>query len=67
MLKFGQVISDYDWKCVYNECEVEKKVENFHLFLRKQFEEYFPEKQIKIDNLDKKSRMSEDAIQSTLN
>ena len=51
---FGSVITQHSWREVIDEKDVDKKVVNFHTYLRKLLDEHFPEKVVKISSFDKK-------------
>ena len=54
ILSFGAAITQHNWSEVFGESDLDKKVTNFHSYIRKLVDEHFPEKVVKISSLDKK-------------
>lgn len=52
--KFEAALQSHSWVEVIETEDVDPKVQNFHGFIRKILDESFPEKTIKVSNLDKK-------------
>ena len=52
--QFGKEMTSHDWKEVLEVKDIDLKVKNFHATLRNQLDKFFPEKTVKISNLDKK-------------
>ena len=46
-------LTRYDWRDILDENDVNKKVSQFHKYLRHLLDKYFPEKSVTISNLDK--------------
>ena len=51
---FGEVLRSQNWEEVFNETDIDKKVEMFHQTLRKHLDLTFPEKTVKLSTLDRK-------------
>ena len=51
---FGAEIVGHKWEDVLSESDVDSKVENFHGYIRSLLDKHFPEKDVRISNLDKK-------------
>ena len=51
--EFGRFITTHDWSEVLNVSDVNNKVEAFHNTIRTKYEEVFPEKSIRVSQLDK--------------
>ena len=54
IMRFENDLIRYPWDEVFLYKNVDQQVEQFHLFLRSQLDKYFPEKMVRISNLDKK-------------
>ena len=51
---FGEFLRGHNWEEVFDEKDIDKKVENYHRTLRKHLDLIFPEKTVKISRLDRK-------------
>ena len=54
LLNFEKELIRYPWDEVLSGKSVNEQVEEFHYFLRSQLDKFFPEKMVKMSNLDKK-------------
>ena len=52
--KFENDLGHFGWDTLLAEKSPDKQAENFHYYLRKKLDQYFPEKSVKICSLDKK-------------
>ena len=51
--EFCLELTQHKWSAVLEEEDIDKKVEQFHTFLRLLLDKYFPEKSVTVSNLDK--------------